>query len=182
MLTPISSNNPWLEHSKNILRAYDPGIDSETLHLRAEGVAKITEFLIDSSSSLGVLRCLTQDLVNLSDEMLSPPNQALLRSTLIEFEIGKEKIFRQVTLEQQPDLEGKWREEMSQAAAESIKKAKDLQKQTCKTCHIPNQCISIEGSDIQYLLKKCDRCKKAMYCSEACQRLDWPYHWKFDCL
>ena len=174
-----------LENSKNILKALNPSFDPEHLNKMAEVVAKQTESISNSASSLEELMSYCQRVKRLCDENLPPNDQAQLQSTLLEFGIEKNKILnaKHLTVEQQvdSDLEQELNREISQATVRSIKKAQDLQQQTCKTCHTPNHLITIDSQDPQYLLKKCSRCKKVMYCSTACQSKDWPRHKKAEC-
>ncbi|EJD42497.1 hypothetical protein AURDEDRAFT_114972 [Auricularia subglabra TFB-10046 SS5] len=44
---------------------------------------------------------------------------------------------------------------------------------------LENQCFKCQSRKLQKELKRCGRCKSALYCNAECQTRDWPAHKKF---
>lgn len=58
------------------------------------------------------------------------------------------------------------------SALNALERAKEVHEERCATCHTPNRAISKK----EYLLQRCQKCQKAMYCSRDCQIKDWKNH------
>jgi MYND finger len=177
MSNPISSNTidpELLQLAMAATKSLNPDLPLDQLQRRAALVAHQVQSLNNSASSFQELAALKEQTKQLCIRTLPPEKGAQLLATTKLMQKEQNKIIKTYNLDAENELpgaqEGAIQQELTKAIERSVTKAKVSQE--CRTCH---------KSLPEALIKRCSRCKEAIYCSQPCQKKDWTSH-KLVCL
>jgi|GEM_PF-5190450 len=151
------------------IKTSNPNLPLEQQQKMAALVALQTQRALDSVSSFEELAALKEQTKQLCIRTLPPDQGARVLATTKLMQKEQNKIIKAYDLSSEnepPDAQKDTiQQKLTKALERSVTKAKDSQE--CRTCH---------RSLPEALIKRCSRCKEAIYCSQPCQAKDWPSH------
>lgn len=164
----------------SILKAVNPDLDFFSLHVLARMIMEKTNSVIENSKSLEEVNAYIKKMQQYNSESSSDEKRAELESTRFLLKKEKVKFLQAHNVNMGDAVEEECAEKLvgkfTQSLVQSIYTSKKKLEERCGTCATPNRLIDSDKDDAHYLLKKCSRCRKMMYCSTECQRKDWPRH------
>jgi hypothetical protein len=167
MSTPTKVDHSKKSNASQIVKALNPNIDEKKLQQIVSKIETTVNAISSSSSSLAEFSDKKESLLNLMRN--SSGDHSQIFSTLAKFKEKQVEILKEneltVDSPSSPEIDLK----IEKAAVQSVQEV-NVQPTA------PKQKCGVAGCEKTENLKRCSRCKKMMYCSGDCQKLDWNRH------